>query len=192
MVATESQEAVQESMADYVPLAIGTYEDARAMIGTSTPPTRSMVPIELGLVRTFAGLVEDANPCYWDPAVSEEIWGAQIAPHGLLRSMFCLPRWTPEKAVSVPAAFSRTVPLPGRSLINVESGQTFHRPLRVGDWITLTETLDDVSEAKNTRLGTGHFLYTSQRYTDDDGEEIATGYGRLLRFEPDGGQKEAQ
>ena len=172
---------------DYVPMPYGTYEEGLTWVGKKTEPERTRLPIELGMIRDFAGLVEDRNPCYWDPEVSKEIWGAQIAPAGLLRCMFCPPRWAPDTNRVAPIASQ--VPLPGRTLINVESSQTFLRPLRYGDYITIVEEIAEISPEKTTRLGRGHFVLTKTTYTDDSGEVIATGYGRLLRFTPSGAEE---
>lgn len=160
----------------------GTYEEALRWVGRKTEPIRTRLPIELGLIRDFAGLVEDGHPTYWDPEVSEAIWGYQVAPAGLLRAMFCPPRWAPDAVRVAPLAAS--VPLPGQTLINVESGQSFLRPLRYGDYFTLVEEIEEITPEKSTRLGLGHFVITRTTYTDDAGEPVATGFGKLLRFTP--------
>jgi acyl dehydratase len=173
----------------WISIVIGTYEEGLEWVGRKAEPVRSRLPVELAMIQDFAGLVEDGNPVYWDGELSREIWGAQVAPAGLLRSMFCPPRWAPDPVRAEPMAAK--VPLPGGTLIGAESGQSFRRPLRSGDVLTLVEEVVAVSPEKQTRLGPGHFVETYTTYHDDDGDLVATGFGRLLRFTPVEAEAEA-
>src|SRR5215217_4724604 len=160
---------------DWISIVTGTYEEGLEWVGRKAEPVRTRLPIELGLIRDFAGLVEDANPAYWDADLSREIWGAQIAPAGLLRAMFCPPRWTPDHERAEPLA--ARVPLPGTTLINAASGQSFRRPLHYGDYFTMVEEIVEISAEKRTRLGPGHFVRTYTTYHDDNAALVATGFG---------------
>lgn len=168
---------------DYAALVFGSYDDAVAMVGHRTEPETAQVPIELGQVKAFAALLEDPNPCYWDPAVSQRIWGAQIAPATLVMASFSPLRWHPTERPK--AILSTLVPLPGTSIINVASTQRYHRPIRVGDRFTVTQELISVSPEKRTRLGAGHFVTTRATYTDADGDVAATNENTLFRFTPE-------
>jgi hypothetical protein len=162
----------------------GTLEDARAMIGYETAPVTADVPIERGLVLAFASIIEDPNPCYWDPELSVRLWGFEIAPPTLIVAVFSPLRWTPDwMATMNPGTIARSlVPLPGDTLINVSTTQTYRRPLRVGDWLSRTERLDNVSPEKKTALGVGHFVTTTMSYRDQHGDLVSEGTNVLLRY----------
>ena len=76
------------------------------------------------------------------------------------------------------------MPLPGSSLINVGTDVTYFRHVRVGDVISVVESVTAVSGQKTTRLGEGHFVTTTAVYTDQHGEKIAEYVNKLYRFEP--------
>ncbi|RYY28484.1 MAG: hypothetical protein EOP62_04645 [Sphingomonadales bacterium] len=177
------KEVMSKSLNQTFQLPIGTLDDARKLIGTKTGPTRSDVPMDLSTAMALCGIIEDPNPNYWHAAVSEEIWGARIVPPAMLKGAFCTLPWYPP---GVPRA-QRTmgaaiVPLPANTLINVGTEETFHRPIRAGDWLTLTEILESVSDEKQTALGPGYFITTKIEWHDETGALVAEGRNILLRY----------
>ena len=46
----------------------------------------------------------------------------------------------------------------------------FHAPVRLGDRITTTQRIRDISDEKKTRVGTGRFWTIDVSYHDQDGE----------------------
>jgi acyl dehydratase len=168
--------------ADGYDLAFGTYQDALAWVGYRTEPVTADVPVEIGLVKAYAAMLEDPTPTWWDEGFSRKIWGHQIAQAGLLIAVFSPLRWYPDKTPLI--TVSARVPLPGATLINAGTEQTFERPLRVGDRLTMVEEVTSVSELKKTRLGTGHFVVTTAYYTDSDGEPVARNVNTLFRYTP--------
>jgi acyl dehydratase len=91
--------------------------------------------------------------------------------------------WTPWSSVPEPRLPAR-IPLPGRSMINGGNDATFHRPVRVGDRLSVEEELLSVSELKQTRLGDGHFVETLSVYRNQDGDLVAEVRNTLFRFTP--------
>lgn len=129
-------------------LAFGTEEEGRAWRGRTVSTRRAACPISRSMIRTYAALVEDANPSFWED---------DVCPPGLTMTLgFDLP-WRPgDEPGPRPAVFD--VPLPGTHIINVSTDTEFHRPLRAGDEVTVIEEVVDISLAKTTRLGHGHFI----------------------------------
>ena len=169
--------------------AIGTKEEGQAMIGFE----RKLVaesPVSRAMVRTFAALVEDANPAFWDVEDSTNRWGGELAPAAVLAGWLLAPPWHPWEVDEVTEAAHITflVPLPGPSLINAESDVTFYRPIVVGDELTVTERVESISEEKATRLGKGHFITTRSTYRNAAGEVVADLGWKVLRFTPEEGQ----
>lgn len=164
-------------------LAIGTYEEGLAMVGYTTEVRFADVPLELGLVRAFTAMTEDANPSYWHSEAARSLWGEIIVPPGLLTCMFMPMPWRADGVVDR-TVLGALVPLPGKTTINVSGEFSFTRPLRIGDWLNVVETVTAVSPQKTTRLGTGHFVTTTATYRDGQGEVVATGVNTLFRFDP--------
>jgi acyl dehydratase len=47
---------------------------------------------------------------------------------------------------------------------------TLHAPVRLGDRITTTQTIRDISDEKTTRVGTGRFWTIDVTYRNQNGE----------------------
>lgn len=168
--------------------ARGTYEEALEMVGYATEPVRAEVPIEWGQIKAFSGLLEDPNPSYWRPDVAEKLWGSIIAPPGMLMSLFASLHWHPDGLLDK-TVLGLLVPLPGSTLINASTETTFYRPLHLGDWITVVESVTSVSPEKATRLGVGHFVTTTATYHNGTGEKVAENVNNLFRYTPHEGKE---
>jgi acyl dehydratase len=69
-------------------------------------------------------------------------------------------------------------------MINGGNDATFHRPVHVGDRLSVEEELLTVSDLKQTRLGDGHFVETLSIYRNQDGDIVAEVRNTLFRFTP--------
>lgn len=164
-------------------LPIGTYEDALAWVGRESSVLFAPMPVDECRIRLFVAPLRDGNRTYWDPRAMESVWAGRPAPPGMLLTWLMPLCWHPDGVEPVLPMVTR-VPLPGRTLINVETDTEFHRPVFVGDWLNRVETVTGVSEQKRTRLGVGHFVNSVARYRDQAGVEVATESMQLFRFEP--------
>jgi uncharacterized protein len=168
-------------------LPFGTYEDARAMIGTRTEVTFATHEVTWALIEYFCAMVHDANASYWDEDFARRHWGGVVSPPALLMTLGMAPDWRPGDPRPRPM-LAGTVPLPGTTVVSVGCDAEFFRPIRVGDRLNVEEELVDVSELKRTRLGNGHFLTTAATYRRGDGTPLARYSHELFRFTPvDGG-----
>jgi acyl dehydratase len=166
-------------------LSYGSYEDARAMVGTRMPSRAVDFPVGSAMVRTFCALVEDPNPHYWDDAASEQTWGRRVSPPGMLPVWSMAMPWTPQAGrVQGSVSLAPNVPLPGTSMINVSTDVRHHRPIEVGTQLSVSFELRDVSEEKRTRLGVGHFVTTVAHYEDEAGRAVASSTAVLFRYTP--------
>lgn len=164
-------------------IKMGTYEDARALVGTSTPVRFGEVPVDMSLIRHFAAMVHDGNASYWDPEFAREQWGDLVAPPAMVMTFVIPLEWTPAGGLPVPLLTAR-VPLPGNTLINVENDTEYFLPIRRGDHLNVVETLVEVSPEKRTALGIGHFVTTSTTFRRQDGAIVAEMTNVLFRFSP--------
>jgi acyl dehydratase len=69
-------------------------------------------------------------------------------------------------------------------MITGSNDTTFHRPVLVGDRLTVEEELLSVSDLKATRLGDGHFVETLSVFRNQRGEVVAEVRNVLFRFTP--------
>jgi acyl dehydratase len=166
-----------------VHLVEGTYEEACAMVGTSSGVEVADKPVTAALIRYFCAMVHDANASYWDDEYARRHWGAVISPPAMLLTWLLATDWRPGAAEPRTMLLAK-VPLPGTTVISVGTDTEYFRPMRVGDRLQVEETLIDVSERKTTALGDGHFLTTESVFRLEDGTMVARYRHELFRYTP--------
>lgn len=70
------------------------------------------------------------------------------------------------------------------SMIGTNSEEEYFRQLAVGELLTGTLSLLEVSEQKTTGLGTGHFVTTLTEFTNQEGDRVGTWKFRTFNFRP--------
>ena len=164
-------------------LAVGTYEQARAMVGTRAEVAFGTHDVDWALVRYFCAMVRDGNAAYWDEDFARAQWGGVISPPALLMTWVMASEWQPGGGPPR-TLLTAGVPLPGTTAISTGCEAEFFRPIHVGDRLNVEEELVDVSELKHTRLGDGHFVTTVATYRTGDGTLVARYTHVLLRYTP--------
>jgi acyl dehydratase len=163
------------------PLPVGTYEEALTWVGKSRSSRVGAVDVNDAMIKAYASRLEDGNPAYWDDEIADGIWGGRISPPGMLLVWLRPLQWQPDGTVpGWPLAPS--VPLPGDTLIGTTTETEFYRPMRIGDRLSVVETVLAVSPEKKTAAGPGHFVKTEARYRNQDGRLVAVERLTLLRF----------
>lgn len=163
--------------------ATGTYEEGKTMLGRRSPVNFGTHPVSEVRIAQFCALIEDGNPSYWDAAVSARIWGRPVAPPGMLQTWTLPLPWMANREVELDFMLMK-LPLPGSSIINVSTETVYHRPIYVGETLNFWDVATDISELKETRLGSGYFVTTVATYQNEVGEKVATSTNVQFRFEP--------
>ncbi len=163
--------------------AVGTYADGIALLGHRSPVNFGTHPVSDVRIAQFCALIEDANPSYWDAAVSIRLWGRPISPPAMLQSWTMPLPWLPDREVELDFMLMK-LPLPGSTIINVSTETVYHRPIYVGETLNFWDVATEISDEKTTRLGTGHFVTTISTYQNETGEKVATATNVQFRFEP--------
>lgn len=70
------------------------------------------------------------------------------------------------------------------SMIGTNSEEEYSRPLEVGEQLTSTLSLLEVSDQKTTGLGTGYFVTTLTEFTNQTGERVGSWKFRTFNFRP--------
>lgn len=166
-------------------LKMGTLKEARKWIGRKMDGYQIEDPVDHVRIKNYCELIEDGNPSYWDEEFARKQWGGIISPPGMLGT-FALPArplWRPEyRKVERQGWLPTQVPLPGDTMINVETDSTFYRPIHLGDRLSCQEEVVEVSEEKKTALGIGHFIITLATWYNQDGEVVAQERNNLFRY----------
>jgi uncharacterized protein len=166
----------------------------REQVGTPGPPQTARHPVNAPAIADWCDAMGDGNPVYVDEeAAAKSRHGGIVAPPATLDiwdrpGLPAQPRWRP--ADKPPAEDPRSKVL--RMLedagyvgvVAVNSELEVARYLRPGDLLQNTQILEDVSEEKQTALGTGFFVTTRQRYETVDGEHVGDLLFRILKFKP--------
>jgi acyl dehydratase len=140
--------------------------------------------INRAMIRHWCEMVEDANPLYTDEeyAKNSEYRGI-ISPPPMLTA-WVYPRWWPH--VEMPADIGPAqldLPLgdfPIPAVISLT--EEYFVPVRPGDRIRYRTKLEGISPLKKTRLGSGHFITTTNYYYNQRDELVGTTTYVLYRY----------
>jgi acyl dehydratase len=168
----------------------------RALIGQPTGSGKPAVapdPVNQPMIRHWAHAMGDMNPAYLDPEfAATSRFGSIVSPPVMLQT------WTmpspklegiaerggsPVEITENPLAFIEEAGF--TSIVATNSEFEIERYPRLGDVITSTTVIEDVSDEKKTALGTGHFVTWVTTYADQNGEVLGRQRFRVLRFRAD-------
>lgn len=162
----------------------------RAEVGRAGTPQPARDPVNLSTIRAWCDAISDNNPLYIDAdAAADGPHGEVVAPPAMLNvwtmaglmSGAPIPRDPNEPRGKAYELLDRAG-FPG--VVAVNSDLTFDRYLRLGEHITATTRLVDVSEEKTTRLGVGHFVTTEAEFVDAAGDRVGALNFKVLRYRP--------
>ena len=151
------------------------------------PATKGHDDVNPAMIRHWAEVMGDENPVYTDAE-----YAATTSKGGLIAPPAMLQAWSME---GYPMALNPAEDVQ-RELHNVfdEGGftgvlgtnctQEYFRDLKVGDEVHAHTTIDSISEQKATARGTGYFIETVTKFTDQNGEDVGRMVFRVLKFIP--------
>ncbi len=167
-----------------IPAAVcGTYEEGRKLLGVPSAMNIGQFPISSDRIAAFCALIEDSNPSYWHTGTSGH--GMTLAaPPAMLQAWTLALPWMPLGSAPTPRLMLLSLPLPGRTLINVSTDIVYDRPLYVGEIIRFYDMATEISDEKETRLGRGRFVTTMCYVQGSNGDPVATITNVHLRYDP--------
>ncbi|MDA1257934.1 MAG: MaoC family dehydratase N-terminal domain-containing protein [Chloroflexi bacterium] len=134
-------------------------DEMRAHLNVESEPIT--YDVEKGAVIKFAQAIGDPNPLFQDEkAARQGPYGGLIAPPTFLRSL-------------IPGEAKKEFPRPFPNNLDGGSEYEFFEPIRVGDRITVTRAIVDLTEREG-RLGTMLFTTAETRYVNQLGQLAAT------------------
>ena len=158
-------------------------------LGVSVAPDS----VNLPMIRHWDAAFEDHNPVYTDAAAAAESrFGGIVAPPLMLQTWtMATPKITGiaerggspvESTGSTPLAVLDEAGLTATLATNSEF--EIVRYLRVGDVISASTVIEEISAEKQTRLGPGRFVTWVTTYTDQAGDVVGRQRFRILKFRP--------
>ena len=144
-----------------------TEEMRQQAIGLESSPVT--MEVEKGAIIKFARAIGDDNPLFNDEVEARRSrYGGLIAPPTFLRSV---------ESVRPNLPFE----LPLSRLLDAGSDWEYFEPIRVGDRITATAKITDISE-RTGRLGVMVFKTTVVTYRNQLDQVVATQTGTLIQY----------
>ncbi|MGI5498735.1 bifunctional MaoC family dehydratase N-terminal/OB-fold nucleic acid binding domain-containing protein [Lentzea sp. CA-135723] len=148
-------------------------EAARIAEQGECAPRLARDPVNLPMIRTWLEAIGDEHPGYTEvaPPAMVQVW-TMAGLHG-------------QRTLDDPLGAMMTVldEAGYTSVVATNSDQTYHRYLKVGEQLSVTTSLEDVTGPKRTGLGEGWFVTTRSTWWVGD-EAVAEMRFRVLKFKP--------
>lgn len=178
---------------------LGLADELAPHVGQYAPRVWSAYPLETTAIRQFAGMVEDANPIYWQPEVARASrFGRVIAPPQGLMAFNIDAWWLPEglrgeveqARTSTPEGKIREI-LAGHGFTTVtvvEREEEYLEPFGPGDGhMGRDRRVTAVSPVKQTKVGPGVFMtYEIEYYTQHNERLVAIARNVTLLYDGTG------
>jgi acyl dehydratase len=175
----------------------------QAFVGQSAgPPSEGPDAVNQAMIRHWVEAMGDENPVYTDDeAARANGFPGVIAPPTMLQSWIMRgykataalaeDRGAGRRSEGASPADELMVVLDEggfTSVVATNCEQEYHRPLVLGDRLSVSSSIESVSPQKQTGLGTGHFVTTLLTFTDQSGATVADMRFRILKFRPGTGK----
>jgi uncharacterized OB-fold protein len=161
-------------------------EQARAWVGRpATRPAVARDAVNLPMIRRWCEAMGETNAVYLDEAAARAAGHPGIVAPPAMLDVWTMAPYRPggrtaEENMAVLALFDEAG-YTGVVATNVR--QDYHRYLRLGDVVTSTPVVAEVSDEKRTGLGIGHFVTLAYDFTVE-GELVGRMTFRVLKFRP--------
>jgi hypothetical protein len=170
------------------------YERLQEWVGRQGEPQVARDPVNLATIRRWVDAFEDDNPAYVDTgfAIAQGLGGI-VAPPTML-DVWDKQGQRAERQAGNPQANVLTLLEEAgfTSVVAVNSELEFTRYLRPGDVVQSIQTLESVTDEKQTAIGAGHFVTARYRYETTDGDHLGDVVFRVLKFKPGTGRPPAE
>lgn len=161
----------------------------RAYVGqVTTHPAVAKDEVNQAMIRHWVEAMGDTNPVYVDEDAARATGrDGVIAPPTMLQA-WTMKGLVPPPEPPEPTPYTKLLAELAAdgytSVVATNCEQTYHRELRLGDLLTMSDVITDVSDEKRTALGVGRFVTSEMRFTDQHGELVGVQVWRILRFKP--------
>lgn len=160
---------------------------ARALIGSpATPPATARDAVNQPMIRRWCEAMGETNPIYHDADAARAAGHPGIVAPPAMMEVWTMSPYKPggrtvDEGMAVLGLFDEAG-FSGVVATNIE--QEYDRYLVEGDIVSFQAVVADVSEEKQTGLGTGHFVTVRYEFTDQHNAPVGRMVFRLLKFKP--------
>jgi uncharacterized OB-fold protein/acyl dehydratase len=170
----------------------GLEERLQSFVGASGgAPEIARDAVNLPMIRHWCDAIGDTNPVYRDPELAARSRHAGIVAPPTMLQAWTLPGLAPTSEKPPPSVLAQIVAeLDEAGFVGVvatDCEQEYLRYLRPGDHLSLTTTIEGVSEQKQTALGTGYFVTSLMTFRDQADQTVGRMRFRILKFRPAAG-----
>lgn len=169
--------------------------NAREWVGkAANAPATARDAVNLPMIRRWCEAMGDTNPIYTDEQAAKAAGHPGIvAPPAMLEVWTMAPYRPGGRTADEGMAVLNLFDEAGYTgVVATNTSQEYDRYLKIGDIVTSTPSVADVSDEKRTGLGIGHFVTLTYRFTDADGKRVARTTFRILKFKPNLAQPKAK
>lgn len=169
-------------------------DEARAWVGRpANEPSTARDAVNLAMIRRWCEAMGETNPIYTDEAAARAAGHPGIVAPPAMLDVWAMAPYRPggrtaDENMAVLNLFD-AAGYTGVVATNVQ--QDYARYLKIGDIVTSTPVVADVSDEKRTGLGIGHFVTLAYDFTNQDGETLGRMTFRILKFKPNLAQPKA-
>jgi acyl dehydratase len=151
------------------------------------PPIEGRDPVNAAMIRAWCDAIGDNNPIYTNPEVARKsVHGGIVAPPTMIQAWFFpavgTPRPPPQSRMAGLLELFRAAGFVAVVATNFE--HEYLRYVRPGDLLVYRQVIESISGAKQTKLGTGHFVNTLGTVSDQTGAVVSLIKFRRLFFMP--------
>lgn len=151
------------------------------------PGERAPDPVNQPMIRHWCEAIGDELPVYTDPVAAQHSVHAEVvAPPVMLQAWIM--RGIKARPTTGGTAYDELMRLLDdagfTSVVATNCEQDYVRYLHLGDHLSVTSTIESVSEEKVTSLGAGHFVTSRLTFTDANRDVVATMRFRIFKFRP--------
>jgi uncharacterized OB-fold protein/acyl dehydratase len=158
----------------------------RSFVGHDSGAKRSQDPVNKAMIRHWCVALGDHNPAYLDDEAARAAGHDDIiAPPAMVQA------WTMPDFGAKPGGTDAVGELYAlldshgySAIVATNSEQQYFEPVRIGDRLTSTKVISDISDEKKTALGAGYFVTSIVTTVNQDGTKVAEQLHRVLKFKP--------
>lgn len=153
------------------------------------PPAVGRDPVNEPMIRQWCDAMGETHPAYLDAqAAKKTIHGEIKAPPTMLQA-WVMEGWAMHEGYDEPKneqhRLHKFLAEHGYTgVLGTNTEENYTRYLRLGEKVTAETVIAEISDEKATGVGTGYFITTRTRFTNEKAEDLGSMSFRVLRFKP--------
>ena len=153
------------------------------------PPASGRDAVNEPMIRQWCDAMGETHPGYLDAeGARQTIHGEIKAPPTMLQA-WVMEGWAMHEGYDEPKneqhRLHKFLADSGYTgVLGTNTEENYSRYLRLGERVTAETVIAEISDEKATGVGTGYFITTRTRFTNEVNEELGTMSFRVLRFKP--------